>query len=82
MHSEFGVQSQYNSEQLMLPSYYNCLNFVVRYGRCIFKIYELCDVHLIYGEARCVAMEAARLYHCNNTMSQLVKVNDLRLQTC
>ena len=40
LHSDFEVQSQYNSEQLMLPSYYNCLNFVVRYGRCrpIFKI--------------------------------------------
>ena len=39
LHSNFGLQSQYNSEQLMFPSYYNCfLNFVVRYGRCIFKI--------------------------------------------
>ena len=38
LHSDFGVQRQYNREQLMLPSYYYCLNFVVRYGRCIFKI--------------------------------------------
>ena len=37
-HSDCGVQRQYNSEQLMLPSYYNCLNFVVRCGMCIFKI--------------------------------------------
>ena len=38
LHSDFGIQSQYNSEQLMLPSHYKCLNFVVKYGRCIFKI--------------------------------------------
>ena len=38
LHTDFGVQSQYKREQLKLPSYYNCFNFVVRYGRCIFKI--------------------------------------------
>ena len=61
LHTDFGVQSQYSREQLMLPSYYNCFNFVVRLEG-VFSRYELCDMHLIYGEAMCVAREAVRLY--------------------
>ena len=66
LHIDFCVQSQYNSEQLMLPSYYNRLNFVVRYGRCIFKIRVMRYAFNLW-RTRCVARQAVRLYQCNNT---------------